>query len=172
MRTNSSFEDEKSIRASASDRRKNYKVGINRYIEQAKELQQFQKNILKHMIVKAPSVEKSKTSSFGQFYLLSALPKDLAPFSYKNSSRKFIDPFFCKSLNTVDRYPQIITKGGNELTPDEVASICFPSGIKMRLIPRSALDKGAKRLIGEESDRYQLHAVSINFQSRTIVYAL
>ena len=157
-----SFKKEKSIRDSTCNRRKNCKFGINRYVEQTKELQQFQKKNLKHMIVKAPSVKKSRTSSFGQFYLLSALPEDVAPLSHENATRKFIDPFFCKAMNVVDRYPQITSIGDNELTPEEVASICFPSGIKMKLIPRCALDKGAKRLIGDESDRYHLHAVSID----------
>ena len=70
------------------------------------------------MVVKAPSVERSIISSFGQFYLLSALPEDLAPFSYANSSRNFTEPFFCKSINVIDQYPQVISRVVNEQTPD------------------------------------------------------
>ena len=63
-------------------------------------------------------------------------------------------------MNAVDRYPETASMLDSIFEPEEVAPFCFPSrGVKVRLIHRCALDKGAKRLIGEESDKYQLHTV-------------
>ena len=49
-----------------------------------------------------------------------------------------------------------------KLKVHELVPFCFPHGLKIRIIPRYAVD-GAKRLgwLGDEADEYQLHAVSL-----------
>ena len=74
-----------------------------------------------------------------------------------------MDPFICKSINAVDRYPELFSLTDNVLTPEEVATVCFPSGMKIRMIPRYVMDKGAKGLIGEENDIYQIHTVRMRY---------
>merc|ERR1712157_620317 len=53
--------------------RSEYGFGKNRFTNKIKELKTFQKKNLKHMMVKASSTKKSKTSLFNKFYLFSAL---------------------------------------------------------------------------------------------------
>ena len=142
-------------------RRESALFAKNRFVSRLADLKAFKKENLKHMVVKNVStVKKFRTSSFDQFYLLSASPKDVGPLSYESSTRKYLDPFICKSINVVDRYPQV-SLIDNVLTPEEVTSFCFPSGVKLRLIPKCALEKGGNimGLVGNQLDKYQLHTV-------------
>ena len=140
-------------------KRKEHSRGI--FLDQAKELQRFQKKNFKHMIVQATSSKKSRKTSFDQFYLISSSLVDISSFSNECVNRNFSDPFLCKSIHALDRYPETASVLDSVLEPEEVASFCFPSGgVKLQLIPRCTLDKGGKRLIGEENDKYQLHTVS------------
>merc|ERR1719491_1207782 len=85
------------------------------------DLQNFQKKHFKHMILKnISSIKKSKTSSFDQFYMLTALPNDIDPLSYESSRRSYLDPFHCKSIHVMNRYPQISSMLDNVLKPEEV----------------------------------------------------
>ena len=112
------------------------------------------------MIVQPTSTKKYKKTSFDQFYLISSSPEDISSFSYDCVDRNFTDPFLCKSLRAIDRYPKTASALDSILEPEEVSSFCFPSGgVQLRLIPQCVLDKGGKRLIGEESDKYHLHTV-------------
>ena len=147
-------------------RRESHIFGENRYASRIEDLKAFKKKHLKHMIVKNDSiVKKCKTSSFDHFYLLSASPKDVGPLSYEASTRNYLDPFISKSINVVDRYPQVSIMD-DVLAPEVVASFCFPSGVKLRLIPKCALEKGAKitGLVGNQLDKYQLHTVRNTMQ--------
>jgi len=155
----------KSPYTSSIHRSDGYSLGDNSYSSHISNLQSFQKKNLKHMIINNMAACKSSTSSsFIQFYILSALPKDVGPLSYGISRRNYLDPFSCKSINVVDRYPRVSSIIDNVLAPEDVASFCFPSGVRLKLIPRCTLEKGAERIgvVGEKGDRYQLHTVRKN----------
>ena len=146
----------------STHQRNEYNLGQNIYSLQITDLQNFQKKHFKHMILKnCSSIKKSKTSSFDQFYMLTALPNDIGPLSCESSRRSYLDPFHCKSIHVMNRYPQISSMLDNVLKPEEVTSFCFPSGVKMRLIPRCTLEAGAKKIgwVGEKDDKYQIHTV-------------
>lgn len=67
---------------------------------------------------------------------------------------------FYNTTQLIDKYPltSLATKSG--LTSIEVASFCFPSGVKFRLIPTCAKEVAMKKgLIGKDGDKYQLHTV-------------
>ena len=124
-------------------------------------LRSFQNNNLNHMIVSSPSVKKSNDKSFNQFILLSALPRDLLSHKYELASIGNLSrPAFIKAVNVVDKYP--LTSPDSSFSTEEVASVCFPSGVQCRFIPRCAKEMALKKgLLGKEGDRYQLHTVRI-----------
>ena len=163
--SNSDIADDTEVKKSewSSIRRKEeYNPGENIYGLRFSELNKFRKKNLTHMIVNnISSIKNFRSSSFNQFYILSASPKDVDPLSRDSLSRKYLDPFSCQSIHVVDRYPQVSSTIDNVLTPEEVASFCFPSGVKLKLIPGCTLEKGAEEigLVGEKGDRYQLHTV-------------
>ena len=127
-------------------------------------------NISEHSINDAP---------FRQFSLLSVVPETLYDIacsdgrSYEYESiifngTRYIDPIYMNSVDVVDSFPKekkMKRRGSaSHLAPEALAAFCFPDGLSVRLLPRSAVE-GAKRLqwIGPLSDKYQLHAVSSLF---------
>ena len=64
----------------------------------------------------------------------------------------------CLSADICDQFPMV---DKDAFTREALNAFCFPEGLKMRIIPRCALEN-AKRLgyLGEKSDRYQVHVVS------------
>lgn len=144
---------------SVRKRRQNYALSANSFSVRIKELRSFQSDNLNHMIVNSPSVKKINEKSFSQFFLLSALPKDiLSKIDELASMDNLICPCFCKSVNVIDRYP--LTSQASHFSLEEVASVCLPSGVQFRFIPSCAKEVAKKlSLIGEEGDRYQLHTV-------------
>ena len=125
------------------DRRRNkFAFGTNRYTEQINDLRSFQSKNLQHMIVKAPAVKKSITTSFDRFFLLSVLPEDIIKVSTDYLSRKkYTDPFICRFANVIDQYPFATSADlKSNLSPEAVSSFCLPLGVKLRLIPRCAFE--------------------------------
>lgn len=164
LNTSNTSTDQKEILSKVRNRRTQ---DSNRFSICMKELRSFQSNNLNHMIVSSPSIKKCSDKSFNQFFLLSALPTDI--ISNKNdlaSISNLSRPFFCKAVNGIDKYP--LTSPDSSFSKEEVASVCFPSGVQIRFIPRCAKEMALKKgLVGQEGDRYQLHTVS---ESSTYIY--
>ena len=114
------------------------------------------------MIVNAASIKRSDDKSFIQFFLFSSLPKDILS---KKRGIKSIERLsrssFYTPVHVVDQYPLTSPSSKSILTPEDVASFCFPSsGVQFRFLPRCAVDIAKKKgLVGKEGNRYQLHTV-------------
>ena len=98
-------------------------------------------------------------NSFQTFALLSYNRRLLE--SIKDWGGHDLDFVTCKA-SLIDQYPS--SKEGHHHTlenPDAMSTFCFPKGVKLRILPRCAID-GAVRLgwLGEKSLRYQIHVVS------------
>ena len=83
---------------------------------------------------------------------------------------RYMDPIFFKSVDVIEQFPKETTND-RVLTPEALSVFCFPDGVSIRLLPRCAIE-GAKRLhwLGKDSDKYQLHAVSIQFDFYLLDY--
>ena len=115
--------------------------------------------------------------SFDKFALLSVKSATLAsPPPVEMSSAtdidrfihegpRYLDSFFLDTADLLDEYPQKDVDGGNDvdLDPMALSTFCFPDGLKVRVVPRAAME-GAKRLgwTGREADRSHLLVVSIS----------
>ena len=68
---------------------------------------------------------------------------------------RFLDPFVTKKSNLIDQFPGELSE--SDIDADALAAFCFPNGIRLRLVPRRAID-GARRLgwLGPRGDSYQL----------------
>ena len=63
----------------------------------------------------------------------------------------------CMSADICDQFPMI---DKDLFTREALNAFCFPEGLKMRIIPRCALDNAARLgYTGKKSDRYQIHVV-------------
>ena len=142
-------------------RRQKYTLGTNRFSAQVEKLRNFQSSKLNHMIVSAPWAKKSTDKSFAQFFLLSTLPEDILSTKKGLASiGRLSRSTFYTPVHVVDRYPISPQTSKSIVTPEEVASICFHSGVKFRFVPRCAKDLAMKKgLLGKDADRYQLHTV-------------
>ena len=78
---------------------------------------------------------------------------------------RYLDSFFLDTADLLDEYPKKDVDGGNEadLDPMALSTFCFPDGLKVRVVPRAAME-GAKRLgwTGRKADRSHLLVVSIS----------
>ena len=113
-------------------------------------------------------------SSFHQFSLLSVQPdnliEDLTSSEHNHHqcmitndrAHTFLDPFHVKSTDLIDQHASNSSGSAVEaLEPEALAAFCFSNGLKVRLVPRIALDRAEKMgWFGKEGDKYQLHAVS------------
>uniref|UniRef100_A0A7S4J9G5 cGMP-dependent protein kinase n=1 Tax=Odontella aurita TaxID=265563 RepID=A0A7S4J9G5_9STRA len=103
-------------------------------------------------------------TSFEQFSLLSLKPESLGldnpcDESIDQAGPRYLDQFSVKSIDLLDQFPTSFSASEVEaLEPEALSAFCFPNGLKIRLLPRCAL-QGAKRLgwFGKDSDLYQLH---------------
>jgi hypothetical protein len=115
------------------------------------------------------SLSAEKDRAYQQFSLLSLCSSsvkrgkcDLRPCGYH-----FLDPFVTKKIDVLDRFPQGLSE--SDINAEALAAFCFPNGLKIRLIPRCAIE-GAKRLgwLGVKGDTYQVQGVSE--QTASFVY--
>lgn len=76
---------------------------------------------------------------------------------------RYLDPFIVENVECLDQFP-LPDPGSNDdsLAPDALSPFCFPNGLRVRIVPRSAL-AGAERLgwLGTRGDCYQLHVVRL-----------
>ena len=63
-----------------------------------------------------------------------------------------------KKIDVLDRFPQGFSE--SDINTEALAAFCFPNGLKIRLIPRCAVE-GAKKLgwLGVKGDTFQLQGV-------------
>merc|ERR1712151_1123548 len=89
---------------------------------------------------------------------------DSLMFHTQQGCWSLIHPYkFRHKMNLIDQYPSP-TKGA--LTFEEVSSVCFPSGIKLRIIPKCA-SKEAKMLYDFDKPKYQLHTFATNTENNS-----
>ena len=115
--------------------------------------------------------------SFDKFALLSVKSATLASpppmemssgtdiYRFIHEGARYLDSFFLDTADLLDDYPKKDVDGGNESDLDSMAlsTFCFPDGLKVRVVPRAAME-GAKRLgwTGRKADRSHLLVVSIS----------
>ena len=116
--------------------------------------------------------------SFDKFALLSVKAATLsAPPPGKLSSGtdvdrfihegpRYLDSFFLDTADILDEFPKKTDDGDNEadIDPMAVSTFCFPDGLRVRVVPRAAME-GAKRLgwTGHKADRSHFLVVSVSF---------
>ncbi|EJK74322.1 hypothetical protein THAOC_04007, partial [Thalassiosira oceanica] len=59
---------------------------------------------------------------------------------------RFLDPFVTKKSNLIDQFPGGLSE--SDIDADALAAFCFPNGIRLRLVPRRALDGARRDLAG------------------------
>lgn len=95
------------------------------------------------------------TEVFGQFLLLganlSAIAADEQLVTYDGI--RYLDPFIVRSAYGEDSYPVNLDKNTPLLQPAELSPFCFPDGLKMWLIPKSASKLVQKSIV--ETNTYQ-----------------
>jgi len=95
--------------------------------------------------------------SFNQFCVLSMLPKSIMGCDdLTQIGSNYLDSFASHHIDVVDEYFTSTTPD-NRLPNKMFSLFCFPKGIKVRLIPRCALE-GAERLglCDGSSDKYEI----------------
>ena len=106
---------------------------------------------------KCLSQKSERDRAYQQFSLISLCTASLVrgKFEARSFGHRFLDPFVTKKFELIDQYASDISKTG--IDAEALAAFCFPNGIRIRLVPRCAIE-GAKRLgwIGENSDSYQI----------------
>lgn len=99
----------------------------------------------------------AKDRAFQQFSLLSVRSASLfnEPPDYGRNGSRFLDPFVTKRIDLIDQFPKAASE--SDIDGEALAAFCFPNGLRIRLIPRCAVE-GARRLgwLGEHGDKYQL----------------
>eukprot|EP00591_Stephanopyxis_turris_P004568 CAMPEP_0195526762 /NCGR_PEP_ID=MMETSP0794_2-20130614/28042_1 /TAXON_ID=515487 /ORGANISM="Stephanopyxis turris, Strain CCMP 815" /LENGTH=579 /DNA_ID=CAMNT_0040657531 /DNA_START=218 /DNA_END=1954 /DNA_ORIENTATION=+ len=114
---------------------------------------------------KEQALDKSCPESrvpFRRFSLLSVGIKNLLLNDLEDiidKGTKYFDPFVVKSAHLIDQFPSHVPQSAdNDLSPDALSVFCFPDGLKVRIIPRCAVE-GAKKLgwLGKKADSFQLH---------------
>jgi serine/threonine protein kinase/CRP-like cAMP-binding protein len=100
---------------------------------------------------------KVERGAYQQFSLISFCEASVK--SKKSEVRscgyRFLDPFITKKYELIDQYSKVSSK--TDIDSDALAAFCFPNGLRIRLVPRCAIE-GAKRLgwLGNNGDSYQL----------------
>jgi hypothetical protein len=115
----------------------------------------------------------SSLFSFGQCHILSMSPRSIIeaaedPWKLLDHGSRQLDPFCMETSSEVMyKYPAAVnsdpvTKQNKNLSPHVLSNFCFPCGVSVRLVPRSALE-GVRRLgwVGPVADKYQLKTVSL-----------
>lgn len=117
------------------------------------------------------SLSEERGQAYQQFSLLSLCSSsfehgkcDLCACGYR-----YLDPFVTKKIDLLDRFPLGLSE--SDINTEALAAFCFPNGLRIRLIPRCAIE-GAKRLgwLGVKGDTYQLQGVSVEPRSYMVVY--
>lgn len=127
---------------------------------------------------KRQSQAMAKDRAFQQFSLLSVRSSSLLnePPDYGRNGSRFLDPFVTKRIDLIDQFPKALSE--SDIDGEALAAFCFPNGLRIRLVPRCAVD-GARRLgwLGESGDMFQLQGVSttafsfnVAMQSQLILY--
>ena len=113
----------------------------------------------KDLLITTEKSHDNNHTSFDQFFLLSVAPQSfhLACVDH-NFGTGYLDSFNCRNVDLIDQYPPTETSSNSFMTFEEISLSCFTSGVKIRILPCSALE-GAKRLgwIGKNADDYQMH---------------
>jgi serine/threonine protein kinase len=95
--------------------------------------------------------------AYQQFSLISLCTASLVRGTSESRGfgHRFLDPFVTKKFELIDQYASGISK--TDIDAEALAAFCFPNGLRIRLVPRCAIE-GAKRLgwLGENSDSYQI----------------
>jgi hypothetical protein len=106
------------------------------------------------------SLSEEKGLAYQQFSLLSLCSSSLkrGKCDLRACGYRYLDPFVTKKIDVLDRFPQGFSE--SDINTEALAAFCFPNGLKIRLIPRCAME-GAKRLgwFGVKGDTYQLQGV-------------
>ncbi len=112
------------------------------------------------MASKRLSLSEEKDQAYQQFSLLSLCSSSLTrgKCDLRACGYRYLDPFVTKKIDVLDRFPQGASE--SDINTEALAAFCFPNGLKIRLIPRCAIE-GAKRLgwLGVKGDSYQLQGV-------------
>ena len=112
--------------------------------------------------------------TFDSFYIISVRPQTLNSYfsaneftlrniqhSNNNNRKRWLDPFTIHSLQCLEQWPFKPNDALNRRMQNQIASLCFPTGMRIRVVPKVALD-GAKALnwLGKGSDVVQCKEVS------------
>ena len=101
------------------------------------------------------SLERDK--AYQQFSVLSACGTSIVQgkADFIGCGDRYLDPFVTKKSDLIDQFPGGLSE--SDIDADALAAFSFPNGIRLRLVPRRAID-GARRLgwLGPRGDSYQL----------------
>ena len=132
---------------------------------------------IRNMIGNTTNMHKQdERVSFDKFALLSvksatlAAPPPGAMHAGTDTDRffhegpRYLDSFFLDTADLLDEFPNKDADGSSEadlLDPMALSTFCFPDGLRVRIVPRAAME-GAKRLgwTGRKADRRHLLVVS------------
>lgn len=117
------------------------------------------------------SLSEERGQAYQQFSLLSLCSSSLehGKCDLRACGYRYLDPFVTKKIDLLDRFPLGLSE--SDINTEALAAFCFPNGLRIRLIPRCAIE-GAKRLgwLGVKGDTYQLQGVSVEPRSYLVVY--
>ena len=117
------------------------------------------------------SLSEERGQAYQQFSLLSLCSSSLehGKCDLRACGYRYLDPFVTKKIDLLDRFPLGLSE--SDINTEALAAFCFPNGLRIRLIPRCAIE-GAKRLgwLGVKGDTYQLQGVSVEPRSYMVVY--
>lgn len=117
------------------------------------------------------SISEERGQAYQQFSLMSLCSSSLEHgiCDLRACGYRYLDPFVTKKIDLLDRFPLGLSE--SDINTEALAAFCFPNGLRIRLIPRCAIE-GAKRLgwLGVKGDTYQLQGVSVEPRSYMVVY--
>ena len=117
------------------------------------------------------SLSEERGQAYQQFSLLSLCSSSFehGKCDLRACGYRYLDPFVTKKIDLLDRFPLGLSE--SDINTEALAAFCFPNGLRIRLIPRCAIE-GAKRLgwLGVKGDTYQLQGVSVEPRSYMVVY--
>ena len=117
------------------------------------------------------SLSEERGQAYQQFSLLSLCSSSFehGKCDLRACGYRYLDPFVTKKIDLLDRFPLGLSE--SDINTEALAAFCFPNGLRIRLIPRCAIE-GAKRLgwLGVKGDTYQLQGVSVEPRSYLVVY--
>ena len=116
------------------------------------------------------SLSEERGQAYQQFSLLSLCSSSFehGKCDLRACGYRYLDPFVTKKIDLLDRFPLGLSE--SDINTEALAAFCFPNGLRIRLIPRCAIE-GAKRLgwLGVKGDTYQLQGVSVEPRSHLFV---